>query len=55
MSRVDELRRRGHTLEVVGGYDRVSFGGGQIIARDSDTGVLMAGSEPRKDGAALGW
>jgi hypothetical protein len=26
-----------------------------VISRDPDTGVLVAGSEPRKDGAALGW
>ena len=32
-----------------------SFGGGQVIARDAETGVLTAGSEPRKDGAAVGW
>jgi gamma-glutamyltranspeptidase/glutathione hydrolase len=33
----------------------VFFGGGQVIARDPDTGVLVGGSEPRLDGAAVGW
>ena len=29
------------------------FGGGQIIARDAETGVLCGGSDPRKDGCAV--
>jgi gamma-glutamyltranspeptidase/glutathione hydrolase len=52
---VRELEGRGHTVSVVSGYDRTGFGGGQVISRDPDTGVLTAGSEPRKDGAATGW
>jgi gamma-glutamyltranspeptidase/glutathione hydrolase len=52
---IAELRRRGHRIETVDGYARTLFGGGQVIARDPDTGVLVAGSEPRKDGAAVGW
>jgi gamma-glutamyltranspeptidase/glutathione hydrolase len=31
------------------------FGAGQIIAVDHDTGVLEGGSDPRKDGCALGF
>jgi gamma-glutamyltranspeptidase / glutathione hydrolase len=31
------------------------FGGGQIIARDPETGVLWGGSDPRKDGCAVGY
>ncbi|MEE8362808.1 MAG: gamma-glutamyltransferase, partial [Dehalococcoidia bacterium] len=52
---VRELQRRGHSVQVHDGYERVGFGGGQIIARDPETGVLTAGSEPRKDGAAVGY
>ena len=52
---VKELRRRGHRIQLVSGYERTGFGGGQVIARDPETGVLTAGSEPRKDGAAVGW
>ncbi len=52
---IKELEKRGHTVHVVAGYDRAGFGGGQIISRDAETGVLTAGSEPRKDGAAAGY
>ena len=52
---VNELEKRGHTVRVVSGYDRGTFGGGQVISRNPETGVLTAGSEPRKDGAAVGW
>jgi gamma-glutamyltranspeptidase/glutathione hydrolase len=54
-STVAELRRRGHRVEVVGGYDRLYFGGGQVISRDAENGVITAGSDPRKDGSAIGW
>mgnify|MGYP003327349660 FL=1 len=50
-----ELRRRGHKVLAVEGYERSMFGGAQAISRDPDTGLLTAGSEPRKDGAAVGW
>ena len=50
-----ELAARGHEIIPVGGYERPLFGGGQIIARDPETGVLWGGSEPRKDGCAIGW
>jgi gamma-glutamyltranspeptidase/glutathione hydrolase len=50
-----ELARRGHRLAPVDGFDRVGFGGGQVIVRDPVTGVLTAGSDPRKDGCAVGW
>ncbi|NJN83098.1 MAG: gamma-glutamyltransferase family protein [Caldilineaceae bacterium] len=50
-----ELGRRGHRLAAVDGFGRVGFGGGQIILRDPETGILTGGSEPRKDGCAVGW
>lgn len=46
-----ELARRGHQV----GRCTVPFGGGQVIAIDPATGVLRAGSDPRKDGAALAY
>lgn len=49
------LVRRGHAVGVVGGFPRTAFGGGQVIERDAETGVLRGGSEPRKDGIAVGW
>jgi gamma-glutamyltranspeptidase/glutathione hydrolase len=50
-----ELARRGHRLVPVDGFGRVGFGGGQIIQRDPDASVLIGGSDPRKDGCAVGW
>jgi len=52
---VTGLRKRGHAIAIVEGYARSTFGGGQVIARDLETGVLYAGSDPRKDGAAVGY
>ena len=46
-----ELERRGHTVKVA----VEPIGGGQIILRDPATGFLMAASDPRKDGCALGF
>jgi gamma-glutamyltranspeptidase/glutathione hydrolase len=45
------LRERGHT--VVDG--RGLMGGYQSAALDRATGILEAGSDPRKDGLAIGW
>ncbi len=49
------LARMGHEVIPVAGYNRVIFGKGQIILRNSKTGALTAGSDPRGDGQALGW
>jgi gamma-glutamyltranspeptidase/glutathione hydrolase len=48
---VDQLARRGHTIE------RISkpHGGGQAIWIDRARGCLIGGSDPRKDGMALGY
>lgn len=47
MARLAEL---GHAVRPVSGRGRGVFGDGQIINRDAQTGVLMGGSDPRKDG-----
>jgi gamma-glutamyltranspeptidase/glutathione hydrolase len=47
MARLAEM---GHVVKPVAGADRALFGSGQIIQRDSETGVLYGGSDPRKDG-----
>jgi len=50
-----DLQTRGHKLKRAKNYERLLFGGGQIVRRDPDSGVLTAASEPRKDGCAVGW
>jgi gamma-glutamyltranspeptidase/glutathione hydrolase len=52
---LSELTSRGHRLMRVEGFSRSQFGGGQIVRRDPATGVLIGGSDPRKDGCAVGW
>jgi gamma-glutamyltranspeptidase / glutathione hydrolase len=46
-----DLARRGH--DVIDG--RGAMGGYQAVFIDPKTGVLMGGSDPRKDGLAIGW
>lgn len=50
-----DLRRKGHRISPISGRQRGVFGGGQMIRRDPESGVLVAGSDPRKDGCAIGW
>jgi gamma-glutamyltranspeptidase/glutathione hydrolase len=47
-----ELGRRGHQVNVIDDWSWV-VGGGQGIARDLESGALMAGADPRRDGYAL--
>jgi gamma-glutamyltranspeptidase/glutathione hydrolase len=49
----EALRQRGH--EVLPPDMPLSYGGGQIIAMDPETGALAGGSDPRKDGCAIGY
>ena len=52
MSRLAEM---GHSIRPVTGHGRAIFGRGQIIRRDSSSGVLVGGSDPRADGLAMGF
>jgi gamma-glutamyltranspeptidase/glutathione hydrolase len=45
------LQQRGHVV----GRSELSLGGAQAIYIDTKNGVLSAGSDPRKDGCALGY
>jgi gamma-glutamyltranspeptidase/glutathione hydrolase len=47
-----ELGRRGHQVNVIDDWSWV-VGGGQGLARDAESGALMAGADPRRDGYAL--
>ena len=48
-----ELARRGH--DIVPAVDSMTFGRGQVIWRDVDSGVLAGGTEMRTDGAVVGY
>ncbi len=54
-SRRDARRRwreRGHQVNAIDDWSWI-VGGGQGIARDPESGALMAGADPRRDGYAL--
>lgn len=48
-----KLAEFGHPVRKVAGMERALFGRGQIIRRDSATGILEAGSDLRADGCAF--
>lgn len=50
---MQSLKEFGHDVIPTHGYARATFGRGQIILRDRDTGVLWGASEPRADGLAM--
>jgi gamma-glutamyltranspeptidase/glutathione hydrolase len=50
---VEALERKGHDIHVA--TSRHTFGRGQIILRDEQTGVLYGGTEARTDGAVVAY
>jgi gamma-glutamyltranspeptidase/glutathione hydrolase len=50
---LSDLKRRGHPVRKVTGWERALFGRGQIILRHPITGILTGGSDPRADGCAM--
>jgi len=48
-----DLARRGHPVDAVGDLEGPCSV--EIIRRDGASGMLMAGSDPRRDGWALAW
>jgi gamma-glutamyltranspeptidase/glutathione hydrolase len=48
---IDGLKQRGHNVAMA----QTPWGGSQIVKIDWDRGVLIGGSDPRKDGCALGY
>ena len=48
---IRDLQRRGHRIRMA---ESVNFGRGQVILRQ-ENGTLAGGTEPRTDGAVLGW
>lgn len=50
---VSGLQKLGHPTYPVSGYERALYGRGQVILRDSESGTLCGGSDPRADGCAM--
>ena len=51
---ISGLESKGHSVSVISGVNRGFFGGGQIINRNGE-GVLIGGSDPRKDGLSVSY
>ncbi len=50
---MSRLAMMGHHLAPVSGQARATFGRGQVIVRDRESGALWGGSDPRADGCAM--
>lgn len=48
-----ELEKKGHALEILDDWG--GAGSAQVIMIHEDSGVLIGGSDPRRDGYAVGW
>ncbi len=48
---IKELKNIGHNIDI----SESSIGGGQAIMIDRKEGILIGGSDPRKDGLAIGY
>ena len=51
---ISGLKSKGHSVSLISGVNRGFFGGGQIITRYAE-GVLIGGSDPRKDGLSVSY
>ena len=51
---ISGLRSKGHSISELSGVNRGFFGGGQII-NINEEGVLIGGSDPRKDGLSVSY
>jgi gamma-glutamyltranspeptidase / glutathione hydrolase len=51
---IEQLAARGHRLDRTTDRHRQQFGGGQVIMIHPASKALVAGSDPRKDGCAVG-
>ena len=49
---VEALSEKGHKVAVV---NRWSFGSAKVILRDTESGTLMAGADPRREAYAIGY
>jgi gamma-glutamyltranspeptidase/glutathione hydrolase len=48
------LVERGYALELLGAWS-MRVGGVQAVLRDPETGWLVGGADPRRNGDAVGW
>ena len=51
---IASLQLKGHSIAINNEFNRGLFGGGQIIVRDSE-GMLIGGTDPRKDGLSVSY